>query len=393
MKMFFGGFLILNILFDSCIQGSALTAGSFTTNLTRTILSNHLERICKIESLPEEGMPVIKLSDPKVVDFPQQFVSELRAIVASVQNRVYTRNGRLEQTGVSDVCYRGQRDSSRKLQSALARLSRNEHPDKTTYLLAQFIPHDAVLSEQNPISQLSYLQHYGVETPLLDWTKNPEIALYYGTYKFLNETKEKQKNATASLYILDPYGLNEEYRLSKHIGCRVGGLALTENFDAIIRGRHSLTHSLFELSCDPIVRYSAEKDGIELHKDEILKVQLLRDIDRKEYKDKDLQKLVNRALSGPIAVFPKWAKANERVRVLQSIFTIDGLSLEEATNSSFDRHVVKLDFDHTLIESILRHYKSTAVWRRVKSLESTHEDKSFNTRQTDFREMMSGGFK
>lgn len=62
----------------------------------------------------------------------------------------------------------------------------------------------------NDISILSFLQHYGAPTPLLDWTKDIDIALYFATSQLSDQEVEKHYllpaydiNSYASVYLLN----------------------------------------------------------------------------------------------------------------------------------------------------------------------------------------------
>ena len=67
--------------------------------------------------------------------------------------------------------------------------------------------YEALPEYDNSALWLSLMQHYGLPTRLLDWTRSPLVAAYFALEKYIYET-EASEPQDASIWVLDPHALN-----------------------------------------------------------------------------------------------------------------------------------------------------------------------------------------
>ncbi|MFH4517993.1 FRG domain-containing protein [Vibrio alginolyticus] len=118
------------------------------------------------------------------------------------------------------VIFRGQRDSSWGIESTSTRLAKRTRSELTGYQLESlqlenFILKARGLRGSNPakLESLEYWalgQHYGLATPLVDWTESLYIAAY-----FAFEQPDGSSTGFRSIFVLDRSGLENDPKFDK----------------------------------------------------------------------------------------------------------------------------------------------------------------------------------
>jgi len=113
--------------------------------------------------------------------------------------------GRLKAMYPADqpVWFRGQADKDWKLESSLSRSAKTLEAELA--LIKRFKQNALTFLTRRPETDWDWLflmQHYGVQTRLLDWTESPLVALYF----VVNETPHH--NQDGALWCLLPNALN-----------------------------------------------------------------------------------------------------------------------------------------------------------------------------------------
>src|SRR5712664_127790 len=112
-----------------------------------------------------------------------------------------------ERTGTSkgSAWYRGIHDGRHQLLPSLLRL-RNRHHQAEMNMFADFWTMIEGVDISDNWQRLSFMQHYGVPTRLLDWTSDINIALYFA----LNRPNSV-KSGDPCIWVMNPFKLNELY--------------------------------------------------------------------------------------------------------------------------------------------------------------------------------------
>jgi len=102
--------------------------------------------------------------------------------------------------------YRGQRRAKWDLEPTIRRGYNDEERNFTNRFRSRAGTRYERLPRHNDLAAwLSLMQHYGLPTRLLDWTRSPLIALYFALERYIYEDLDAQD---ACIWILDPHRMN-----------------------------------------------------------------------------------------------------------------------------------------------------------------------------------------
>lgn len=123
-------------------------------------------------------------------------VKELGVYVSEVNN-LHSSVGSLH----GDLWFRGVNNSERSLLPGVLWRGLDTRGEDT--IVSEFLCHSPPLLESKPNNywqQYALMQHYGLPTRLLDWSKSPLIALYFAV--------SNKSDAERAVWCIDPFALN-----------------------------------------------------------------------------------------------------------------------------------------------------------------------------------------
>jgi hypothetical protein len=140
---------------------------------------------------------------PQIAPSLGEFIHLVRNILESVQ-------------GPRILWFRGQQDATWDLVPRIWRdYDDNDERNFTNRFRSRATSRRHVLPEyENWAIWLSIMQHYGLPTRLLDWTRSPLIAAYFALEEYID--KEPLKIKAARIWVLKPHILNKSEHFGDH---------------------------------------------------------------------------------------------------------------------------------------------------------------------------------
>ncbi|MFG1182930.1 FRG domain-containing protein [Xanthobacter sp. DSM 14520] len=126
--------------------------------------------------------------------------------------------------------YRGISDGRHQLLPSLLRYP-NRHPDAEINMFANFWTMVEDVSIADNWERLSFMQHYGVPTRLLDWTTDLNAAMYFAI-----ANSDRRGTGDPWIWVLNPYKLNEMFCKERRIFDAVDRVGF-DYYDAAIAQR------------------------------------------------------------------------------------------------------------------------------------------------------------
>ena len=165
----------------------------------------------------------MKLEEYKKLEDKKEFFKFGDSQYDTCTDDIFKKIQEFEKLGESFI-YRGITEAKYKLYNSAQRLYINQelhrqvHPDSIAVHYKEFIENlienckswnngvvknllkSSGIDENNAIAYLSYMQHFGVPSPFLDYTYNPYIALFFAIDK--SEPKLVRLTMPQSIYLL-----------------------------------------------------------------------------------------------------------------------------------------------------------------------------------------------
>ncbi|MBB6497776.1 FRG domain-containing protein [Methanococcus maripaludis] len=200
--------------------------------------------------------------------------------------------------------YRGEKNSEWKLYPSLFRKTKNKDiydydgKECEFYMSLVELNHPEFKKQNNIFDKVAMMQHYSIPTRLLDWTKNPLVALYFAIEEYVErkDNSDKEELKDGKIYVYSP---NNAYYSNE--------LEIKILFEVFFNGNITFIEDILKLRIDG---RSVEEHLHDLHDNE-----LWYDNDRKLL---ELKKLITGIhLIRPIIT-------NDRLRVQQGCFSVYG---------------------------------------------------------------------